>query len=102
MFSDIEVDTAETGDASGLQITLRRSPNGWHGEVAEAAGELGQNAPVAGLVVQAPDSVRFGMLVDGTADTAVFRGRASCDSLWGQQRTFARDPWEAKSYHRVR
>lgn len=103
VYSDIRIDTAETGDASGVQITLRRTGARWQGQTAEAAGELGSGVPIARVVLTPPDSIILDMPQElGAPDTSHFRGRISCDSLWGQQLIYRESPPSRAMYRRVR
>ena len=80
-FDDLSTD-ATTGDQSGLQFEFTDTGATTVGTVREAAGELGGRTPLTDLVIGADDSLSFNDVTG--RDTARFRGRFSCDSIWGR------------------
>src|SRR5688572_30274990 len=76
IYSDFRVDTAVTGDISGLRYYLHPSAGSWSGEYQEAAGEWGGvHSGVLARIDPATDSIVLTAPTSpGSADTVWLRG----------------------------
>ena len=85
-FGRIAVDSAETGDASGVQFTFELHGDSLRGFVRDARGEIPPRAPLKGLqVFSEGDSISFWY---GDKTKYFRRYQLRCDSLSGSARFF--------------
>lgn len=91
----------ETGDVSGLVVALWIDAAGsWRGEIRVAAGELGGPVPLSDVaVLKGEGQVSYSAGSGG--DTRRFRGKISCDSIWGTEVLFGGLDSTKRSYPRV-
>ncbi len=87
VYSDFGVDTAYTGDISGVRMYIHRDSSGWSGDYQEAAGEWGSVHPGVEIDLnEATGSLSLNVPHGpDLPDTTRFQGTISCDSIWGTQ-----------------
>lgn len=97
-FNDLSK-SEETNDVSGVEITLRRSEQGWSGSSRVARGQLGASIALHALRVDSSmTQLSFG--VPTGTDTATFQGRLTCDSLVGRWTLYKTVVQDAKVFRR--
>jgi len=91
----------ETGDVSGMVVSLWLDTAGrWRGDVRVATGELGRPVPLSEVAV-AKDEGQINFSAGSGGDTRRFRGRISCDSIWGTEVLFGGLDSTTRSYPRM-
>jgi hypothetical protein len=98
-FSSV-VTEPETGDQSGYVIALVSGPTGWSGSAQKAAGELEFPIRMAHVALDtATGSLSF--IIPRGPDSTRFEGTFSCDSIWGELRSYAAVPAKVVVMRRV-
>ncbi|HST62833.1 MAG TPA: hypothetical protein VLK84_29270 [Longimicrobium sp.] len=82
VFSDVTL-SAETGDASGTEISLWQEGTAWRGATREAEGELGSPRPLESLALDPRDGRIALAYGNGSGDVFRFQGAFSCERLSG-------------------
>lgn len=102
VYADVREDP-ETGDTVGVWITLWQAGDGIDGATVSSSGNdvFTRPAPFSRVQLAGVDSVSLDMPhADGT-DTTRLIARATCDRLWGRQRTHRDVPAGPALYRRV-
>lgn len=91
----------ETGDVAGVIVSFWIDAAGsWRGDIRVAAGELGGPVPLSDVaVLKGPGQVSYSAGSGG--DTRRFRGKISCDSIWGTEVLFGGLDSTNRSYPRL-
>jgi hypothetical protein len=96
-YGDILIDSAETGDASGVQLTFQMRADTLQGFVRNATGEIPPLLPLKDLKSYANgDSIRFWF--GDSANKDISRYRFGCDQLIGTVQPFATSQSPGSTY----
>lgn len=100
VFADVRPDP-ESGDSSGVWITLVRAGSGIDGwrEIG-SAGRV-DTLPFLRVQLIGEDSIAIDAPAAETDDTSRFIGRVSCERLWGRQRERRDRPSTSATYRRI-
>lgn len=91
----------ETGDLSGVMVSVWIDRAGsWRGDVRVAAGELSGPVPLSEIAVSKNEG-HISYSAGSGGDTRRFRGRITCDSIWGTEVLFGGLDSTNRSYPRM-
>lgn len=93
--------SSETGDVSGIEISLQENQGRWSASARVARGELGGATPLLNTMVDTTAGT-LAFALPQRSDTSRFDGHVSCDSIWGRWSPYPGIIDSAKVFPRMR